>query len=363
MRSKRGLGGLFFLAVLSACWSSSSGTPAEAKPEAGPCGMPAEAGATASVPLPGLETGYSFDDLRYSPTLHAMMVPGGYTGNIYLVDPDTLAVTTIGGFTKGTSSTLGASTLDEGGGYIFVGDRTSNQLLVVDPTQKTVVAQVATAGYPDYVRYIPTRNEVWIEEAYNFQVEIFTLPASGTPTPVHAAVIAPGGIPEGLGVDTKTGKIFSHNLLGPSIFEFDSSTRMKTATWPVACTAVSAGNTTHGNATVDSDRGFVFAGCADAKVTVFDESTAKVLDTYNMGAGASLSAYAPALHHFYFRADNALPVATFDVASTGKLSLLTKVNAAKVGHCLAADDRHHVWTCDEAKGAVLRLDDAFPACP
>jgi hypothetical protein len=33
------------------------------------------------------------------------------------------------------------------------------------------------------------------------------------------------------------------------------------------------------------------------------------------------------------------------------------------GHGLAADDRHRVWTCDAVKGAVLRHDDACPACP
>src|SRR5258708_39054146 len=297
----RGLG-LLFLSIASACGSSSSNEATDAGHEAGPCGTAADAGAPASVPLSGLETGYSFDDLRYSRTLHAMMVPGGYSGNIYLVDPDTLAVTTIGGFTTGTmaSGTLGASTVDEGGGYIFVGDRSTGisnpnppyTLSVVDPKLKTIVAQVPTAGYPDYVRYVPTRNEVWIEEAFQLQVEIFTLPASGTPTPVHAAIISPGGVPEGLGVDTKTGKIFSHNLIGtPELFEMDSATRMKTAMWPMACSAASAGNSTHGNATVDSDRGFVFAACADAKVTVFDESTAKVLDTYNLGPGPSLLAY------------------------------------------------------------------------
>jgi hypothetical protein len=311
----------------------------------------------------GLEAGYSFDDLRYSRTLHAIIAPGGFTGNIYLIDPDTLAVTTIGGFTKGPSSTLGASTVDEGGGYIFVGDRTATTLGVVDPRQKTVVAQVPTAGYPDYVRYVPTRNEVWIEEAFNFQVEIFTLPASGTPMPVQAAIIRPGGVPEGLGVDAKTGKVFSHSLLSPALFEMDSATRMKTGMWSVGCSMISQGNTTHGNPTVDSDRGFVFAGCADAKATVFEESTGKVLDTYTLGPGASLSSYSPELHHFYFRADGALPVAILGAASTGKLSLLKKVDAAMQGHCLVADDRHHVWTCDAAKGTVLRLDDAYPACP
>jgi DNA-binding beta-propeller fold protein YncE len=364
MVSCRGLG-LLFLAIFSGCGSSSN-TQATAEHEAGPCGAAADAGALASVPLTGLESGYSFDDLRYSRTLHAMMVPGGYSGNVYLVDPDTLAVTTIGGFTKGTmaSGTLGASTLDEGMGYIFVGDRTQPYTLsVVDPKLKTIVAQVPTAGYPDYVRYVPGRNEIWIEEAFQFQVEIFTLPTGGTPIPTHAAIISPGGVPEGLGVDTKTGKVFSLNLLGPAIWEMDSTTRMKTGTWSLACTASSQGNTTHGNATIDSERGFVFAGCADAKVTVFDESTAKVLDTFTLGPGASLSAYSPELHHFYFRADNALPVAIIDVASTGKLSLLTKVPSVTVGHCLAADDRHHVWTCDAAKGAVVRLGDAFPACP
>jgi hypothetical protein len=332
-----------------------------------------DAGANASVPLTGLEAGYSFDDLRYSRTLHSIIVPGGYSGNIYLVDPDTLAVTTIGGFTKGTmaSGWLGPSTVDEGGGYIFVGDRSSGitspstpyTLSVVDPKMKMIVAQVQTAGYPDYVRYLPGRNEVWIEEAFNLEVEVFTLPSSGTPTPTHAAVISPAGVPEGLGVDSKTGKLFSHNLLAPSIFEFDSATRTKTGTWTLGCTASSQGNTTHGNASVDSERGFVFAGCADAKVTVLNESTGKALDTYTLGPGASLSSYSPELHHFYFRADGALPVAIFDVASTGKLTLLTKVQSVLQGHCLTADDQHHVWTCDAAKGAVLRLDDPYPACP
>jgi outer membrane protein assembly factor BamB len=367
MTSYRGLG-VIFIVMSSACGSSSGtqASTADAGHDAGPCGTAADAGAPASVPLTGLEAGYSFDDLRYSRALHAMMVPGGYSGNIYLVDPDTLAVTSIGGFTKGTmaSGTLGASTVDEGMGYLFVGDRTQPYTLsVVDPKLKTILAQVPTAGYPDYVRYVPSRNEVWVEEAFQLQVEIFTLPTSGTPIPTHAAIISPGGVTEGLGVDTKTGKVFSHDLLGPAIWEMDSATRTKTGTWSLACAASSQGNTTHGNATVDSDRGFVFAGCADAKVTVLDESTGKVLDTYNLGPGASLSAYSPELHHFYFRADNALPVAMFDVASTGKLSLLTKVPSVMVGHCLAADDRHHVWTCDAAKGAVLRLDDAFAACP
>src|SRR5205814_2846112 len=134
----------------------------------------------------------------------------------------------------------------------------------VDPKQKKIVASVSTLGYPDYLRYMPGRNELWVTEPYQSQIEVFSLPESGTPTPVHAATVSPGGFPEGIGVDPKTSRVFSHSLFTPMLLAIDAEQRSPIGSWFLSC-AASAANTTHGNPVVDSDRGFVFTGCADAR--------------------------------------------------------------------------------------------------
>src|SRR5207247_1468062 len=40
------------------------------------------------VDLPSGTVGIGFDDLRYSATLHRVLVPGGRSGNLDLIDPD-----------------------------------------------------------------------------------------------------------------------------------------------------------------------------------------------------------------------------------------------------------------------------------
>jgi hypothetical protein len=45
-----------------------------------------------AVTLPDAGPGIGFDDLQYSPTLHRVLVPGGRSGKLDLIDPDSLAV-------------------------------------------------------------------------------------------------------------------------------------------------------------------------------------------------------------------------------------------------------------------------------
>src|SRR5262249_18725749 len=51
----------------------------------------------AAVTLPDGAPGIGFDDLRYSPTLDRVLAPAGRSGRLDLVDPSTLAVTSIAG--------------------------------------------------------------------------------------------------------------------------------------------------------------------------------------------------------------------------------------------------------------------------
>src|SRR4051812_19785887 len=76
--------------------------------------------------------GIGFDDLRYSPTLGRVLAPGGRAGVLALIDPDTLAVSTIAGFSGSPEYAgghdQGATSVDEGGGMLFVTDRDAGLL-------------------------------------------------------------------------------------------------------------------------------------------------------------------------------------------------------------------------------------------
>lgn len=121
---------LAFLALaLVGCGGSPSGTP---------------------VKLPDGAPGIGFDDLRYSASLHRVLVPGGRSGRLDLVDPESLAVTSIGGFsTKRDYSgghDDGPTSVEEALGKLYVTDRTAVTLVVADPSSRTIVSSTPLAS-------------------------------------------------------------------------------------------------------------------------------------------------------------------------------------------------------------------------
>src|SRR6516165_657775 len=88
------------------------------------------------VDLPGASPGIGFDDLRYSATLHRVLVPAGRSGRLDLIDPDRLTVSEIGGFSATADFSGGhddgPTSVDEGDGVLYVTDRTSRKIVVVE---------------------------------------------------------------------------------------------------------------------------------------------------------------------------------------------------------------------------------------
>src|SRR3989442_1705014 len=104
------------------------------------------AGAVEPLALPGTEGSIGFDDLRYSPELRRLLVPGGRSGRLYLVDPESRAVEAISGFSASAEGARGHSegttSAESGEGVIFASDRSQRELVVVDPGSKRIVARV-----------------------------------------------------------------------------------------------------------------------------------------------------------------------------------------------------------------------------
>ena len=103
-----------------------------------------------SVELPDGSPGIGFDDLRYSSRLHRVLVPSGRSGRLNLVDPDTLAVTSITGFSSTPDYSGGhddgATSVDEASGVLYVTDRTTRALVTVDPVAQQIVGSIALAS-------------------------------------------------------------------------------------------------------------------------------------------------------------------------------------------------------------------------
>src|SRR5215211_4691946 len=84
------------------------------------------------VPLPGGSGGIGFDHLDYSAQLGLVLVPAGRSGNLDLIDPKTLAITSISGFSAqagfGGGHGDGTTSVDSGRGWLFAIDRSRKQV-------------------------------------------------------------------------------------------------------------------------------------------------------------------------------------------------------------------------------------------
>jgi len=311
-----------------------------------------------AVALPDGRGGVGFDDLRYDATLDQVLAPGGRTGNVDLVDPSSQAVMPIAGFSAqprfSGGHDDGPTSADAGHGLIFVTDRTTRRLSVVDPATRAIVASVALASSPDYVRYVAPTGELWVTEPDQEQIEVFTLPDAPKPIPKRAAVIVVKGGPESLVIDPQRQRAYTHLWVGATV-AIDLNNRTIVAQWPNGCDG------SRGIA-LDERRGWLFAGCAEGAAGVLDvDHDGQQLSNIRVGAGVDVIDYNPTLAHLYLPGATSATMAIVGVSASGTLSLLGTIATARDAHCVAADTHATAWVCDPDHGQLLQITDSFPA--
>jgi hypothetical protein len=206
----------------------------------------------------------------------------------------------------------------------------------------------------DYIRFVGPTGEVWATEPDAKGIEVFSLPASGTPTPKHVAFISVPGGPEALVVDEARGRAYA-NLWKNETVAIDLKSRAVVAHYPNRC-ADSRG------LALDGKRGFLFVGCREGKAVVLDlNHNGAVLDSLTAGSGVDIIAFDPSLSHLYFPGGKSATMAVLGVSAAGKLTLLGTVPTAPRAHCVIVDDHHQAWVCDPGKGRVLVWKDELPA--
>jgi DNA-binding beta-propeller fold protein YncE len=320
---------------------------------------PASGQAAQAVELPGGSAGIGFDDLQFSSSLERVLVPGGRTGNLYLVDPKTRSVSSIDGFspskTFGGGHGEGITSVSEGESRLFVTDRTALTLLVVDPASKKIVAHAKLAASPDYVRYVAPTHEVWVTEPDKDQIEVFQLSGQTGSAPTHAALISIKNGPESLVVDITRGRAYTHLWSGTTL-AIDLKTRSVVARWKNLC------KDSRGIA-LDEARAYIFVGCREGRAVVLDAGhDGKVIGDLQTGAtGVDIIDYDRILHHLYVPGATSATLAILGVGGDGSLTELGKAASPAGGHCVVSDQGGRAYLCDPKDGRLSVFQDRFPA--
>ena len=314
------------------------------------------------LPLPDGKAGIGFDDLRYDAALGRLVIPAGRTGDVDLIDPQSLAITPIAGFSKIPRYDAGhgqsVTSADVGGGWLFATDRTARSLAVVDVKSNRIVARAALAGTPDYVRFVAATHEVWVTEPGKHGIEVFTLgaatPGSATPpAPRHAAFIDTPGGPESLVVDATRGRAYTHKWKKETM-AIDLKSRAIVATWPAGCADPRG-------IALDERRGLLLLGCEDGTAAALDVAhDGKLLSTARSGSGVDIIAYDPGRAHLYLPGDESATVAILGLSPKGALTVLGTAPTVKDAHCVTTDERGNAYVCDPQHGQLLVVHDPYP---
>jgi hypothetical protein len=306
---------------------------------------------TKTVQLPEGSGGIGFDDIQYSSAMKKVLVPSGRTGMLNLVDPESLVVTSISGFSaakdyKGGHGE-GITSVAEAKAMLFVTDRSSLKLNVLDPNSQKVIASAQLAASPDYVRYLPTLNEVWVTQPDSDQIEVFKM---NEKQPVHSAFIKVEGGPEALVVDSTQGRAYTHLWHGKTV-AIDINSKKILATWPNGC---------------EGSRGIAFGetpnillvGCSEGKAISMDVAhDGKIISTVTSGSGVDIIAYNHQLKHLYMPGGKSATMAIISVSNEGNLKLLQTVPVAEGSHCVTTDQNADAFVCDPKHGSLLVIKD------
>ncbi len=304
--------------------------------------------------LPGGAGGIGFDDLWFSPDLNRVLAPAGRTGRLDLIDPSTLAIESISGFSAdekfGGGHGQGTTSADAGAGLLFATDRGRSEVAVIDPATRQIASATKLAARPDYVRWVGPLHEVWVTEPHAKRIGRFTL--AERKLVLAGAIDVPGG-PESLALDATRGRAYTHTWTDATVV-IDLAKHAEVARWRNGC------QRSRGIA-LDEPRGLLFVGCEEGRATVLDVAhDGRPLGAAAAGKGVDIIAYSPKLAHLYVPGGESATLTIFGVSAAGQLGLLGSIAVAADAHCVTADDTGHAYVCDPQRGALLVVTDPFP---
>ncbi len=302
--------------------------------------------------LPGATGEVSLDYLFFDRTARRLWVPAGNTGNVDVYDVASDRFAPVGGFKvveverHGHKRQLGPSSVTQGDGVVYVGDRGSSEVCAIDEKELKTLGCVTLPSPPDGIAYVAKTKEVWVTTPREKSLTL--LDASAPAAPALKGKIELDGEPEGYAVDPAHGLFFTNLEDKDRTLGFDVATRQKLSDWSPGC-----GEKGPRGIALDLDRRFAFVACTDA-VTVLDVThEGAVLARADTGAGVDNIDFVEPMHQLYVAAGKDARLTIFGVGELGKLTSILTTGIPEGSRVVVADALGTAYVADPKEGRIV----------
>ena len=311
-----------------------------------------------AIELPGAPAPVSLDYLAYEPSAARVWVPVGDTGSVDVLDIASDRFTRVDGFktaareAKGRKRMMGPSAATVGDGVVYVGDRASQEVCVVDVKRLALGACLKLPSATDGVAYVASTREVWVTTPHDRSITV--LDASRPDALRIAGSIKLDGAPEGYAVDDARGLFLTNLEDKDTTVAIDIKTRRPRAIGSPRCGP-------DGPRGIASERahGFVLVACTDHVAVLDPGQGGDVIASLDTGAGVDNIDWLEDKRLLFAGAARAGKLTVARIDDTGQPTVVATGEAPQGARNPVADGAGNAYEADPANGRIL----VFPHAP
>jgi DNA-binding beta-propeller fold protein YncE len=335
----------------SAIASAPDATPSPAPPTSSASSAPAEQ--VASFQLPEGHGPVSLDLLAYEPKKNRVWIPiARDAGSVEVFDVATSAFQRVEGLAvvkkeaNGKARSMGPSSAAVGDGVVYVGNRGTSEVCIVDASTLKLGSCAKVPVAPDCVVYVASSKEVWATSPHAQSIVVFDASKQGRLT--QKQVIKLDGDPEAFAVDDGRGVFYTNFEDKDRTVAIDVKTRAVKATWSPNC-----GSEGPRGISLDAERNLLAVACTDHVQVLDPKSAGKNLGKLDTGAGVDILDYAPKTRALYVASGKAAKLTVARLGDDGSLTVVETVPTAPGARNAVVDAQGNAYLIDPAGPRLL----------
>jgi DNA-binding beta-propeller fold protein YncE len=274
----------------------------------------------------------------------------GSTGSVDVLDTASSTFTRVDGFktaereVRGKKRTMGPSAAAVGDGFVYIGNRATNEVCPVDASTLKPAKCLKLVSGTDGVAYVASAKEVWVTLPKDQTVTV--LDASKPTALTVKTTVKTDGAPEGYAVDEAHGLFFTNLEDKGGTAVIDVKTHKVKATWSPGCDAEGPRGIVF-----DGAHGFAIVACTD-HVQVLDAAhDGAQLGKLDCGAGIDNLDYVDG--RLYVAAGKASKLTVASVDAQGQLTVVATGDSSEGARNAVADASGNAYVADSAGGRIL----------
>ncbi len=303
-------------------------------------------------PLPGATGPVTLDLLAYDRARDQVWIPVGETGSVDVFSVATSAFTRVDGFktmereSHGRKRMMGPSAAAVGEGFVYVSNRASNEVCVVDDATLRVGLCVPLTSAPDVIAYVASAKEVWVTTPKESALVVFDASKADALTPKLS--ITTDGSPECFAVDEVHGVFYTNLEDKNRTLAIDIKTHAVQSSWQLGC----KDDGPRGIA-IDATRSLVFVACTDSIEALDAAHDGARLGTFDAGAGVDAIEWVSATKRLYVAAGKAARLTIAEFTAQGLPSIVSTTTTATGARNAVVDAHGNAYVVDPQTARLL----------